>query len=169
MMSTGVVASKSFGNWDDGMFPTRRCTCLGNAKMHSPNDDWYCTMGAMLPGIMSMMLVLSVMCIRCIDLTATCGRWVLVCHSASLTTVLNLKCPKVSGACRNHFLPSHCHIVLALQSRYHRCWWWYCLCHCPSCCVRTPSHDSSSSTACLLAFHDVVLCWTGHSHLMLRF
>jgi hypothetical protein len=73
MMSNGAVASHSFGNWDSGMFPTRRWTCIGNAKKHSPNDYWYCTMGAMLYGVISMMLVLSVMVmyLRYIYFTAT--------------------------------------------------------------------------------------------------
>jgi hypothetical protein len=53
--------------------------CLGNAKKHLPNDDWYCTTGVMLDGVMSMMLVLSVMVMymRCIDVAATCNSCVL--------------------------------------------------------------------------------------------
>jgi hypothetical protein len=85
MMSSGVAASHFFGNWDGGMFLTRRWACIGNAKKHSPNDDWYYTMGAMLSGVMSMMLVLSVMVmyLRCIGVTATCESCVLTWQSVS--------------------------------------------------------------------------------------
>jgi hypothetical protein len=170
IMSTGVVASYAFGNWDSGMFPTRRWTCIGNAKKHSPNDDWYCTMGVMFYGVI-MMLVLSVTVIylRCIDVAATCDSCVLAWRSASFPTGSNLKRPNVIGACWNHFPPSHCHIVLYLQSIYNMCWWWCYMYHCLSCCVRTPSHDNTLSTACFHAFHDVGLCWTCHSHLLLLF
>jgi hypothetical protein len=125
----------------------------------------------MLSGVMSMMLFLSAMVIylRCIDVTSTCDSCVPVWHLASLSTVLNRKRPKVSGACWNHFPPSHCHRVLYLQLRYHRCWWWCFLYNGPSCCVRTPLHEKTLSTACFHAFHDVGLCWSGHSHLLLRF
>jgi hypothetical protein len=119
----------------------------------------------MLAGVMSMTLVLSVMVmyLRCIDVAATCGSCVPAWRSASCPTGSNHKRPKVIAACWNHFPPSHCHIVLDLQSRYHRCWRWCSLYHCPRCCVRTPSHDNTSSTACFHAFHDVGICWTNQS------
>jgi hypothetical protein len=116
---------------------------------------------------MSMMLVFSVMVmyLRCIDVTATCDScaW----RSASCPTGSNRKHPKVISACWNHFPPSHCHIFIALQLIYHRCWRFCFLYHCPRCCVRAPSHDNTLSTAYFHAFHDVGLCWTGHSHLLL--
>jgi hypothetical protein len=148
-MSTDVVPSHAFGNWDGGMFPTRRCTCLDNAKKHTHNDYWYCTIGVMFAGVMSIILVLSmmVMYLRCIDVTAICDSCVLAWRSASFPTGWNIKRPKVSRACWNHFPPSHCHIVLALQSRYHHCWQWSSLYHLPSCCVRKPLHDNTLSTA----------------------
>jgi hypothetical protein len=146
--------------------------CLGNAKKHSSNDEWYCTMVAMISGVMSMMLVLSVMVMYLcyIDVTATCDSCVLAWHLDSSPTVSNRKRPKVSGACWTHVPHSHCHRVLPLQSRYPRCCCFLCcIYHFPSCFVRMPSHDSTSSTACFHAFHDVGLCLTGHYHLLFRF
>jgi hypothetical protein len=128
----------------------------------------------MLAGVMAMMammLALSVMVmyLRCLDISVTCDSCVPAWRSDSCPTGSNRKRPKVIGACWNHFPPSHCHRVLALQSRYHHCWWSCSLYHCPRCCARVPSHDNTSSTASFHSFHVISLCWTGHSHLMLMF